>query len=1053
MKPVYLKMKAFGSYRDETIDFADVNSGIFLITGDTGAGKTTIFDAITFALYGESSGGKRDGRMMVSQYARPTEYTEVEFCFSCGADSYTVRRLPEQPKYKKKAKAGDGVSGAEEYEELKKPRQPEVALTLPDGKIFDGKIKETNEKIKEIVGVDAAQFAQIAMLAQGDFLKLLHARSDERKEIFAKLFDTGFYDAVERELDGRFRAVYGELEDNRKEIETQLSNICCASDSAFTSEWEEQGHFGEEHADGLLALIDAVNDELLRRSEQTQKEVAGCTGRLEEIRRNLDAAAALNRDFDALDAAKKEGAALEMKKEETDEKRRQIAQGERAIRVSGAYALYCEKRKSLSKKREEAEQSARRVREQQVQRDVCAKEKEAADGRYDSGYREMTEEAARLRDALAGYDKADAAFEAFEAGTQTLAKKKEALGVERAREKTAEEREEKLSEEVKWLSELVKTKEAKTREAERLTREAADGQELSEFLGAAEAFAEELPEQQRNYDAAEEKRRLAEEAYNVRYQAFLDGQAQALRAHLIDGEPCPVCGSVHHVRMPDADVSGVAKKDVDAAKKALDKQTAAAQKEKEALHALMLRQEDNEKRLSACRKRQDIYEGCAFASDVRAQVQEKERQLAALNLELEEAGAAEEALAKKTEELAACGEARKETGEAAQRLALEVVRFEAETAAKKAAWESLLAELPSPTREEAQRQLADVTAGLQKLEEEKRNADEDCRQAERTLAALAAQLEAETKACETLQAEECAGKKTFEDALAKNGFADEEAFTGACLPEETLAQQRDAVSEYDRLVQENRTKFALLAERTEGKSRVDVSGYEAQQRQCEEALARLGREDKELFSRKQANEKARRNIAERYRKRGELRVRYTLLKTLNDTAGGKLSRKRIDFQTYIQRHYFGQVIGAANERLIKMSGNQFILRCRELSNLGTVGNVGLDLDVYDISNDRIRDVKTLSGGESFMAALAMALGLSDVIQRRAGKIRIDTMFIDEGFGTLSDDTRNQALSLLAELSEGDRLIGIISHVTELKAQVDRKLVVTKTDEGSRARWQ
>lgn len=278
-------------------------------------------------------------------------------------------------------------------------------------------------------------------------------------------------------------------------------------------------------------------------------------------------------------------------------------------------------------------------------------------------------------------------------------------------------------------------------------------------------------------------------------------------------------------------------------------------------------------------------------------------------------------------------------------------------------------------------------------------------------------------------------------------------FTGASLSEEALAQLKSQVSEYEKQVHENQTKLLLLAERTEGKTRADISVYREEQRKRKEEAGRLEREDRELFSRKQANETARRKIAEGYRKREDLRARYTVIETLRDTAGGKLSRKRIDFQTYIQRHYFGQVIGAANERLIKMSGNQFILRCRELSNLGTMGNVGLDLDVYDIANDRIRDVKTLSGGESFMAALAMALGLSDIIQRRAGKIRIDTMFIDEGFGTLSDDTRNQALSLLAELSEGDRLIGIISHVTELKAQVDRKLVVTKTDEGSRARWQ
>lgn len=1053
MKPVYLKMKSFGSYRDETIDFADASSGIFLITGDTGAGKTTIFDAITFALYGESSGGKRDGRMMVSQYARPAEYTEVEFCFSCGPDSYTVRRLPEQPKYKKKAKTDGGIPGTEEYEELKRPRQPEVALTMPDGKIFDGKIKETNEKIKEIVGVDAAQFAQIAMLAQGDFLKLLHARSDERKEIFAKLFDTCFYDAVERELEARWRALNGELEDNQKEIEMQLSNIGCAVESAFSGAWEEQGNFGEERADELLRLIDAVNDELLLRSEEKQREAERCGRKLEEIRRRMDEAAAVNRDFDAFDAAKCTGEALEAQRAETDGKRERIAKGERAVRVSGAFAICCEKRESLAKKRREAEKTRLCVREQKVQRDACVREKEAAGARYDGGYQKMTEEAARLRGALERYDAAAGAQESFEAKRTKLAEKRSALDAERAREAAALKRAKELAQEVEKLSELAGTKDAKAREADRLEREAADGRELSRLLKTAEEFSRKIKERQRRYDAAEETRRQAEEEYNRLYQAFIDGQAQALRVHLIDGEPCPVCGSTRHAVLPQTDVTAVAREAVDAAKEVFEREAGTAQSEKEALTELCLRREENEKQLSAYRKRSDICDGSAVAVEVLAQVKEKEDRLAVLRSELEEAGAAKEALAAKTEELSACSRQSEEIGETVRQLALEVERLDAEAAAQKAAWEALLSELPFPTKEEAICRLEKLAAARQKLEEDKRNADEECTQAEQKLIALTAQLETETGACERLADEERRSRKDFEEALAKNGFGSEADFTGASLSEEALAQLKSKVSEYEKQVHENQTKLLLLAERTEGKTRADISVYREEQRKRKEEAERLEREDRELFSRKQANETARRKIAEGYRKREDLRARYTVIETLRDTAGGKLSRKRIDFQTYIQRHYFGQVIGAANERLIKMSGNQFILRCRELSNLGTMGNVGLDLDVYDIANDRIRDVKTLSGGESFMAALAMALGLSDIIQRRAGKIRIDTMFIDEGFGTLSDDTRNQALSLLAELSEGDRLIGIISHVTELKAQVDRKLVVTKTDEGSRARWQ
>ena len=178
------------------------------------------------------------------------------------------------------------------------------------------------------------------------------------------------------------------------------------------------------------------------------------------------------------------------------------------------------------------------------------------------------------------------------------------------------------------------------------------------------------------------------------------------------------------------------------------------------------------------------------------------------------------------------------------------------------------------------------------------------------------------------------------------------------------------------------------------------------------------------------------------------------MQNLNQTAGGNLTGSaKIDFESYVQRQYFRKIIFRANQRLVQMSGNQFLLKCRDLDALGTRGNVGLDLDVYSVVTGTVRDVRTLSGGESFMAALAMALGLSDIIQSMAGGIRLQMMFVDEGFGSLDEYSREQAMNVLSELAGGDQLIGIISHVTELKENIEQQLIVRKGKKGSHTVWQ
>ena len=270
---------------------------------------------------------------------------------------------------------------------------------------------------------------------------------------------------------------------------------------------------------------------------------------------------------------------------------------------------------------------------------------------------------------------------------------------------------------------------------------------------------------------------------------------------------------------------------------------------------------------------------------------------------------------------------------------------------------------------------------------------------------------------------------------------------------DALEQAEEALKLYRQQVQENSVQIRTLEDEMKGRKRQDTTA-------CREAIDALNKEMEEsrtaatrLFSLLENNRDVERKVEALYKKRETMLQENAVLRNLDNTANGKLSGKHLKFQTYIQRRYFKQIVDNANKRLYIMSGSQFILQCRDTGALGSQGYVGLDLDVYSIVNDQTRDVKTLSGGESFMAALALALGMADMIQNTASSVHIDTMFIDEGFGSLSEETRNQAIAILNGLSGGRRLVGIISHVTELKNQIDRKLIVTKTEKGSKAVWE
>ena len=259
--------------------------------------------------------------------------------------------------------------------------------------------------------------------------------------------------------------------------------------------------------------------------------------------------------------------------------------------------------------------------------------------------------------------------------------------------------------------------------------------------------------------------------------------------------------------------------------------------------------------------------------------------------------------------------------------------------------------------------------------------------------------------------------------------------------------------QYDAQTVEVRTRLEMLRQQTEGKEKTDLSSEKEKLDEVQAAQKVQRKNVLSLHSLNQKNRQAKTKLNQYFEAREALTSRYEMVNHLNRTANGMLNGSvKLDFETYVQRKYFKQIIHAANRRLSKMTSNEFILQCREIKDLSSQGQAGLDLDVYHLVNDSVRDVKTLSGGESFMASLSMALGLADIVQNTAGAISLETMFVDEGFGSLDDSARERAIQILQELAGEKGLVGIISHVNELKEQIDWKLAVTKTEQGSHAEW-
>lgn len=1064
MRPLKLKMQAFGSYGRETvIDFKKPEQNLFLITGDTGAGKTTVFDAIVFALYGEASSSlnKKEGVVLQSQYAELNLEPYVELEFMEGEDQYTVRRVPRHLKtITRGAAKGTGtreITGS-------------VALFMPDGTEYPP--KEVNAKLQEITGLTKSQFMQVAMIAQGEFMELLRAKSDDKKKIFRKLFNTEMYEQIANELGNRKRAREKDIAIIKTQCQSEVARL-----KFFSPKEENESIFGcTEHlkelknriADGeitvmeeLLEALEIYQACLKKEQKKAEKNSEKAAEQRDQRRDEYTEAQQLTRLFQQLKEAEKQ---LEEYRQMSDSMaKREVLAGKiaDAYELKQVYEYFKAAVSEVERKQSELKKQKEILPKQIKKEQVTLAEETSMQKELDGAREEFSRVSEKAEKALQLFQQIDQAQKKVSEGEQKLQ-------TAQAQEQTCKQ----VSEE------LEKTESSLREQAEQLAdageKLAVCNGQMTEIKGMKEAlkalatiygeikqYGERENNLKQKYRTVRGNYEKKQEEYQRLRREFLDGQAGFLAAELVPGSPCPVCGSTEHpnpckVKKEHQELSQEIIDD-------LEKQTDMLRREQETLAT----EAQSNRNLRETREKdfQEDFEG----------LQQKMRKNIPELPEKFSPGEAQELLRswmqkvqengrKYEREVAHLKKNQKEMKEVQEQKITSRKRTEdAEKLVREAqaAYEGAKAELASyavtsdfQSREEAvkAREMAfrKKVQWKSRYEEAKEGREKAVRERVHS-ETLIRKLETELPRYET---EAAVRKKACESV------AEEKKLTEIQWKKLTEEYSREAAESFRKEVQDFREKQTAAESRAESMQSAigkrTEPALEEIQRQME--LEETGLREAEavrdqIRSVYKDNQEVYDTLAPKLQERQKLVEEHAKLDHLYRLVSGNVSGSRMDLETYVQRYYLEKILYAANRRFQDMSAGQFELRMYDLEKAGEGKNRGLDLMVYSAVTGKEREVRTLSGGESFMAALALALGMADQIQESSAAVNLDMMFIDEGFGSLDEHSRNQAVKVLLEMAEGSKLIGIISHVTELKQEIEDQLIVTKDETGSHVRWQ
>ena len=978
MRPLNLTISAFGPYKDETfIDFTKLGEkGMYLITGDTGAGKTTIFDAICFALYGEPSGSSRDPRMFRCKYSDAKVPTYVELLFSYHGKEYRIRRNPE---YERPALRGGGTT----------TQKADALLELPGGREAVTKTSEVTKEVEKIIGLSKDQFTQIAMIAQGDFMKLLLSDTTERSKIFRQIFMTGRYQRLQEILKKEANKA-----ENDYKFKSAIATDNIAQIQVRSEDQEEQKRFLEcSKADEIEAFIDDIDKEDKEDLKLFSKKESELRKSLADLNRSIGVATERKKSEDLLNKNK---AALEKAKPEYESAKEDLKNKAKDYKKSEPLAIMISSEKENLSSYDKLNDTQNSILEAEKKLSALKKSKE-----------ELVNKAAELEKEYA------------------------------AKKKDQQKLKDVPARKIKAEEELGKIKNK--------------GKDVQDIVVAIKneypKEKEELLDLQKEYQDQAKKYELIQREYESKNRLFLDAQAGILAEGLSEGEPCPVCGSTVHPHLAVLKQEVPLQKDVDDAMNRAEKQRALMQK---AVSRASAKKAEVNKLFDTIIDDIKSYINKGFIEDIedehkdnieaidngdisrsedkniasdkgdvsrhedKADISSNISNIAAILSDEEELRSSKEkyeipaglsdslvlefdSLKKDLKDVTAVIKSLKEASDLLESLTAEIPAFE-----------KLIKEVSQMQNENAlsSKELETTITGLKVREKELKKSltYESKEKALEHIKKLELEKEAIDKAYKDADAKARDCEKKVQDLTGQIAALSKNLAKGKSENLEELEERR---SDLNKEYTDNNKLLSLV------KNRIDNN------KELKTKLLSLGTELETLEQ------------------------ELTYKKIISQTANGNLSGKaKIMLETYIQRSFFDRIINRANVRFMTMSGGHYELVRRDEDNIKSQS--GLELDVIDHYNGGTRSVRTLSGGESFMASLSLALGLSDEIQRSAGGIQLDTMFVDEGFGSLDDATLDQAISSLASLSEGNRLVGIISHVGELKERIDKQLVVTVT---------
>lgn len=907
MRPLKITMSAFGPYAGEvTLDMQKLGkSGIYLITGDTGAGKTTIFDAISYALYGEASGNYRENTTLRSKYASADTPTFVELEFEYNNEIYKINRNPEYPRPNKR---GEGFT----------KQSANAELVMPDGSVIT-KIKEVSAKVEEIIGINKNQFSQIAMIAQGDFRKLLNCETNERSKIFRKIFKTEPYHNIEIKLSSLFNELKRNREKEKSGIEQYINQLKCNENDTLSLELE-RAKSGDVLIEDVIKLAGEIINKDTLEYTKTQKNIESINEEIEKINSNIKL-------YENQEATKK------------------------------AYAKASTKFEELKTKRNDCEKAYKSAEAQRERLD------------------DLTRKINLINSKMPKYDELKSLENSIKERTQSFEKSNNLLKLKQQEitllEKEIDEKSKAL-EEVKGADLLAQKLTVKKEE---IKKKAEALKELKTEIDRCKTEQKNLKNAQSFAKSALDEYGALENEYNQIYIAFFNEQAGIIADELKDGEPCPVCGSTSHPNLARKSENAPSQADVESAQNLVKKAQEKADKARDTASALKSRFDEIAANVKSAAKKlfgtdDNVFDD--YNSNINALKKEYDDTLALLKTANEKLNLYQ----KLDKEIPKIQEKQKSLSDEISTLNTQKASDEAFISENTKRVTSIKSELDFESADIAKDKLKEYTT----LSNDIKNAIEK-------------------------------SKNAFDDIKSKYD-----------TQKGTKASLENALKEF---------------------KEIDLASLNEKSLKLNEHKKDVDETAKSLYSRIDSNKLLVDNISKKRDILKEYDDKYVWLKALSETANGDISGKeKITLETFVQMTYFDSIIRKANIRLLTMSDGQYeLVRRSDAETLKK--NEGLALDVIDHFNGSSRSVSTLSGGESFMASLCLALGLSDEIQSSNGGIKLDTMFVDEGFGSLDGEALDRALSALTSLSQGNRLVGIISHVDALRDRIDNKIVITK----------